>query len=409
MYFIYNIGIGLYHLGIRLASLFNKKAKLWRDGRKDSFELLKSIPKNHPNVIWVHCASLGEFEQARPLIDLFKNSKEETFVLLSFYSPSGFEATKGKHNADLSVYLPQDSPSNAKRWIGEGQVRKAIIIKYEFWYAYLRELNSNRIPTYLVAGIFRPNQVFFKWYGQWFIKQLKAFDHFFVQNEESVQLLHNSGFSDVSLSGDTRFDRVIENAASPFESELLSQFCLNETCIVWGSAWKQEMEILINFHNSNLKSKSIIAPHNIKEEEIQWLSKSLGNICIRWSKLKDANQLKDIQVIIIDEIGLLSKLYRFGKIAVIGGGFGAGIHNTLEAAVYEIPVLFGPNFHKFQEAKDLIQCEGALSSKSTSELEKEIKKLINNPDKRMELGREAKGYVYRHEGSSKKVFEHIIK
>lgn len=375
MRFLYNLSIYSYIFYIRVGSLFNAKAKLMIAGRKNIFEKIKSKilnPKSN-NLIWFHCASLGEFEQGRPLMEKLKSQQPDVKILLTFFSPSGYEIRKNYSGADFIFYLPMDTPSNSKRFIEIVNPQKVFFVKYEFWFNYLTELKNKNIPTYLVSGIFRENHHFFKSTGAWFRKQLSSFTHFFLQDQKSLELLNSIGYKNTTLCGDTRFDRVFEVSKNAKQLDLVKLFVENYKTIILGSSWLEDERMISKFQISNFKL--IIAPHEIAEKhlssiEAQFIPLLRGaGVCLRYSLATEKN-ISDAKILIIDNIGMLSSLYQYGTIAFIGGGFGKGIHNILEAATFGLPVIFGPNYHKFVEAKELIKLGGAFSIKDISEFEK---------------------------------------
>lgn len=350
----------IYQSFIWLASKFNNnKATLFLSGRENVFALLeqKRLPGEH--YVWFHAASLGEFEQGRPIMESLKNSHPEYKILLTFFSPSGYEVRKDYQGADIICYLPMDMSWNVKRFLDIVQPDCAIFIKYEFWMNYLLELKKRQIKTYIVSAIFRESQLFFKWYGGYYRNLLKSFNHLFVQNDESVRLLHSIGFDNVTKVGDTRFDRVADIASNAKELPIVQLFKSDKKVLVAGSSWPNDENILLPYFNQNFPLKLIIAPHEIDEEHLQSIISQLKRPYIRYSQATIEN-IKEADCLIIDCFGLLSSIYRYGEIAYVGGGFGVGIHNILEAAVYGIPVIFGPNFRKFQEAVDLQQKGGAF-------------------------------------------------
>ncbi len=406
MKILYAIGVFLYSVLIRLAANVNAKAKLRRKGVKSTFETLKNF--NSENVIWLHCASLGEFEQGRPLIEKIKKQYPNYQIALSFFSPSGYEIRRNYESADIVFYLPGDSPKNARKIISFLKPKIVFFVKYEFWYWYIKELKNKQIPTYLISGIFRKNQIFFKFYGSFFRKILKNFTHLFVQNKKSVDLLKSYGIANVSVAGDTRFDRVFEISKNRKQFKIIENFISDKFVFVAGSTWKPDEDIIFNFINKqNIKNiKFIIAPHEIKNENINRILNLTGKEIIRYSDCTDEN-IADADVMLIDNIGMLSSLYAYANIAYIGGGFGAGIHNTLEAAVYGIPVLFGTNYHKFDEAKELIKRKAGFSIAGKDEFDKLLQKFLNNPDFRIQSGKNAEIYVKENIGASEKILKAV--
>jgi 3-deoxy-D-manno-octulosonic-acid transferase len=406
MVFLYSLGLKFYYFGILLASLFNRKARLWIKGRKGIFDKIKKQVSAENNLFWFHASSLGEFEQGRPLIETLKSKNKSIKILLTFFSPSGYEIRKNYKQADYIFYLPPDTKKNAVKFINLINPSKAFFIKYEFWYHYLNQLKSNNIPVYLVSANFRPNQVFFRWYGGWFRKILNKFTHIFVQNKKSELLLKNIGLYNVTVSGDTRFDRVAEIARQAKEIEIAAEFKQDSPVIIAGSTWDKDQEILVEFINaSSLKVKYIIAPHEINESAIQNLVKSINKPVIRYSSVSTVN-IKEYQVLIIDNIGMLSSLYRYADIAYIGGGFGVGIHNILEAATFGLPVVFGPNYGKFQEAVDLVESGGAFPINDYRSLKKQFDNLLDKIETN-EAGPISREYVQKNQGATNIILSEI--
>lgn len=366
----YHISILLYVFGIKLASLFNKKAKLWVDGRKNILLHIKISLKESNNNVWFHCASLGEYEQARPVIEKYKCKFPSDKILVTFFSPSGYEQRKNEPLIDYCFYLPIDTLSNAKEFIELVKPKKVFFVKYEFWFNYINQLKEKNISTYLISGVFRPNQLFFKWYGKWYKKVLYGFTHFFVQNEESKKLLNNQGFRNVTLSGDTRFDRVNENATSPKILPIIKSFKDNKTLVVGGSTWKTEEQILSRLNNPTFKL--VIAPHDISEYHIKQIEKLFKQNCLRYSQANTTN-ITGVNVLIIDNIGILSNIYQYADLAFIGGGFTGALHNILEPASFGNVVFFGPKHHKFHEAQELIDDNGAFEISNIIDFEIKLK------------------------------------
>lgn len=398
---IYTLSILFYQAAINVASLFNEKAKFWVNGRVEIFENLKNNIPNDRKVVWFHCASLGEFEQGRSVIEHYRKRFPTHFILLTFFSPSGYEVRKNYPGADCICYLPADTISNTKQFLQIVKPHLVFFIKYEFWFNYLNELKKSNTPTYLISGIFRPNQHFFKWYGGWFRKQLQAFDHFFLQNQTSSNLLKTINFNNTSIAGDTRFDRVIEvvNAAKPLHE--IAAFVDEKPTFVAGSTWPDDEKIIADFVLKN-DVQLIIAPHDVNQTRINSLKHLFGEEATLYSALDVSKK-----VLIIDSIGLLSSLYAYGTWAYIGGGFGSGIHNTLEAASYGVPVVFGPNFQKFQEAKDLIEIGAAKTISTKEEFEQIAKVLFQDNDTRMAKGKLAREYVYKNQGATKIILDYL--
>lgn len=405
---LYHIAVSFYTVAIRIAAVAgHQKAKLWVDGRKAVFRNLEQ--GTHSKTAWFHCASLGEFEQGRPLIEAFRQKYPDYRVVLTFFSPSGYEVKKNYPSADVVTYLPADTPANARRFIRMVQPDIAFFVKYEFWFNYLSELKKRRIPVYLVSGIFRKQQHFFRWYGGWFRKQLKAFDKFFVQNEASYTLI-NALFPGKSLiTGDTRFDRVYDIAkkAKPFQD--IADFKNGRLLFIAGSTWPADEEMMLPAlaaHIESGKIKLIVAPHEVGHTRINALMDKLPGKAVRYSDKPP--ELPEADILVIDSIGILSHLYQYGDIAYIGGGFGVGIHNTLEAATFGLPVIFGPNYHKFQEAVDLIDEGAAFAVDSRQAFRKIVEEMLQAEDYRHKAGEKAREFVFRNKGGTSRILENIM-
>lgn len=401
MNLLYNIFIHLYIIILYLISPFNKKVRTMLKGEKECFEKLKSIRKED-KVAWFHCASLGEFEQGRPLLEEVKKQYPQHKILLSFYSPSGYEVRKNYPLADYIVYLPNDTKKNAKKFVSLVNPDLIFFIKYEFWYNYISALKGRRL--FQVSLILRENQYFFTWYGKWFRKQLGTFEHFFVQNSQTADLLNKIGYKNVTISGDTRFDRVmtIANNAKSFPD--IENFCKGDKKIILaGSSWLAD-EKIIEQAIKNLDIKLIIAPHIVGDTHIKEIQELFPN-AILYSELTENK--KESNVLIINCIGILSNLYQYCDIAYIGGGFGVGIHNTLEAATFGKPICFGTNYHKFQEAVDLINLKAAYSISNEEELRQVFNKLLNNEEIYKQSAKASKNYVEEKIGACKKIIEHL--
>lgn len=356
---LYHIFISFYAFGIKIASLFNAKAKLWVDGRQHILQQIKSSIKSEDEMVWFHCASLGEFEQAKPVIEKLKTNFPAYKILVTFFSPSGFEHRKNDSLIDYVFYLPIDTLKNAKAFIKMVKPKMVFFVKYEFWFNYIMELKQNNIPTYLISGVFRENQLFFKWYGAWYKQVLSGFTHFFVQNETSKNLLLQHHFSNVTLSGDTRFDRVFENALHPKKIPLIEQFKGNDNLLVGGSTWQPEEQILANYSMLHPDCKIIIAPHDISENHLKQIEQLFNQNCLRYSQANEKNVISQ-PVLIIDNIGLLANIYQYADIAFVGGGFSGALHNILEPTSFGNVVLFGVKHQKFHEAAALIAAKGAF-------------------------------------------------
>jgi len=373
----YHIFISCYAFGIRIASLFNAKAKLWVDGRKHILQQIKSSIKNEDEIVWFHCASLGEFEQAKPVIENFKINFSTYKILVTFFSPSGFEHRKNDSLIDYVFYLPIDTKKNAKAFIKMVQPKMVFFVKYEFWFNYIMELKQNNIPTYLISGVFRENQLFFKWYGTWYKQVLNGFTHFFVQNENSKNILLQHHFTNVTLSGDTRFDRVYENAIHPKELPLIEQFKGNDILLVGGSTWQPEEQILANYSVLNPNFKIIIAQHDISENNILTIEKLFNKNCLRYSQTNE-NNVNSQPFLIIDNIGILANIYQYADIALVGGGFTGALHNILEPASFGNVVLFGAKHQKFNEARELITAKGAFEINNETDFGMKMNTILAN-------------------------------
>jgi 3-deoxy-D-manno-octulosonic-acid transferase len=403
MLWLYNIGISFYGLVVSAFSIFNSKAKLFSQGRKNIFDHIEKTVDGTKKHIWFHFASLGEFEQGRPLLEKIKELHPQKRIVITFFSPSGYDIRKNYALAAGVFYLPLDTASNAKRFISLINPEMAIFTKYEFWYHYFKTLNDQQIPLYLISGIFRPNQIFFRWYGSFHRRILGFVDHFFVQNTESVNLLKQLQMENASLSGDTRFDRVAENALSPKKVTLVENGWINSPVFIAGSTWPADERLIAVLIQQQPDWQFIIAPHEIDEAHILDIEKLIPG-AVRYSNLQNG-AANTAQILIIDNIGLLSSLYQYARISYIGGGFGVGIHNTLEAAAFGIPVIFGPKYDKFQEAKDLIALTAARSIETESDLSAAFIHFRENK----EAGKIAQKYVNEKTGSTRQILEFIEK
>lgn len=408
MVFLYNFGIRLYQVLVYFVSYFNKKAKLFRNGRKGWEKRLRESIKENDRVVWFHCASLGEFEQGRPVIEAFRTKYPDIKILLTFFSPSGYEIRKNYQGADYIFYLPLDTYWNSKRFIDIVNPVATIFVKYEFWYFYLNVLKKRGIPTYVISAIFRPEQAFFKWYGGWYRKFLANFQHLFVQNEKSKELLASIGINNVTVAGDTRFDRVIANAQAAKVIPLIEQFVGNSKVLVAGSTWTKDEEVIAEHFKTNPHNlKLIIAPHEIHEQEIEKLRSNFDLKTLRYTRPEECDP-NEAQVLIIDTIGILSSIYRYGHVSYIGGGFGVGIHNTLEAAVFGIPVIFGPNYQRFQEAVELIGIGTASSVNNVVEFNKSVDFYISPNEKNIDVKSINEKFFIEKSGATTKIINNIV-
>ncbi len=412
---LYTFLIVFYGLSIRVVAVFDKKAALWIKGRKRYWitlgKIFGTLPFNQPGrkLAWFHCASLGEFEQGRPIIEAFKKQHPEYLILLTFYSPSGYEVRKAYTGADLTLYLPLDTPSNVRRFVDTVKPDIVFYVKYEFWFNFLSYLQSKKIPTVIVSAVFRPEQHFFKGYGEWPRKILKGFTKIFVQDEDSKELLQFIGIENVEVSGDTRFDRVAAVAAEPKAIEIARAFSMNHKVMVAGSTWPVDEDLIFKliYQNKN-KLRFIIAPHEISADHIDSLMQRAGKTAVRFSKT-NSEEARNAEILIIDTIGMLSQLYQYGTFAFIGGGFGTGIHNILEAAAFGLPVFFGPNFKKFNEAKELINLGGAFEINKPDELIKKVNLLISDKVKISKTSAISKNYVLNGCGATEIILKRVNK
>ncbi len=411
--FFYNIAMLFYYTAAKAVSLFSPKAKDWTEGRKATAQLLKSFSKpNNANRIWFHCSSLGEFEQARPLIEKIKQAKPDAFVLLTFFSPSGYNVRKDFALADVVCYLPHDTKANARALIAAFQPTLVLWTKYDFFYHFLNELNLAKIPVVLFAARFLPTQIFFKSYGTFFRKMLQCFTKIYVQDEASKQLLSSINIES-EQANDTRFDRVIAIASERKTFQAIEKFIAGRRTIVCGSTWQQDEVLLAGIINQNIFENTawIIAPHNVNQQNIQALQNMLSDKVVLFSSLDTTAISPENNVLIIDSIGMLSSIYAYANVAYIGGGFGASVHNVLEAAVYGVPVLFGSNYQKSFECIDLIKEQAAFSIKNKSELTEKINVLLKESNA-VKTGEIARSYVLKRAGGTDKIFtfvgQHLI-
>jgi len=404
--FIYNILTHIAGLFLKGIALFNPKIKLFVNGRKTVFKQLENSISKTDKTIWIHTASLGEFEQGLPIIEKLKTVYPTHKIVVSFFSPSGYEVKKNSKVADCIVYLPLDTKSNANRFLDAINPDLAIFVKYEFWPNYLNELKKREIKTILVSGIFRENQIFFKPFGKGMRKSLETFDHFFVQNKDSKDLLNSIYFTNATVSGDTRFDRVSEILNRDNQLGFIKQFKQNKTTIVYGSSWGNDEAIYLESLNNSKKVKHIIAPHDIKPHKISNLKNSITKPVILYSEI-EGKDLANYDVLIIDTIGLLTKIYSYADIAYVGGGFKTGLHNTLEPAVFGIPVVIGPEYQKFQEAIDLVSEKGILSISNKESYNSTIHKLVSSPTYRLATGKINRNYIQTNAGATNQVLEYL--
>ena len=403
---IYNLGIHIYQLGIRLAGLFSDKPAKMVKGHREAYDLLKSKIDRDARYIWFHAASLGEFEQGRPLIERIRQEYPQYKILQTFFSPSGYEVRKNYEGADIVCYLPMDTPGNAKKFINLVNPCMVFFVKYEFWKNYLNTLYNKGVPVYSVSSIFRPNQIFFRWYGKGYQQVLKTFEHLFVQNEESKKLLANIGVMNTTVVGDTRFDRVLDICAAAKQLPLVQKFKGDALTFVAGSSWGPDEDIFIKYFNAHPEMKLIIAPHVVNDSHMKEIVSKLQRPCIRYTQATEEN-VQQADCLIIDCYGLLSSIYRYGEISYIGGGFGVGIHNVLESAVYGIPVIFGPNNKKFREAQHLLANKGGFEVNGYEDFEVLMDKFLTDEAYLQASGQAAGDYVKNNSGAMEKIMDYV--
>ena len=406
---LYNISIFLYSILIKLTAPFNIKAKQINTGRSQVFPGITAKIKHDKPIVWIHCASLGEFEQGRPVIEAIKKQNPEYRIFLTFFSPSGYEIRKNYDLADYIFYLPADTKKNAQKLIECIRPEIVFFVKYEFWFHYLNELKKRNIPVYLFSAIFREEQLFFKnspW-GKWYRKMLFNFNHFFVQDNHSVDLLHRVGIKNVTKAGDTRFDRVAEIALNGKDIPLIEIFKGNSQLVVAGSTWKPDEELLAQFIHENPDTKFIIAPHETKKGNIERLINLLKTPVICFTEATEVSVINK-QVMIVDTIGILSSIYKYADLAYIGGGFGVGIHNTLEAAIFGMPIVFGPNYMKFNEATSMVQLGVAFPVNDYPELQTILVKLLTGAEKRASIRFECINFTKQNIGATQLILNKVF-
>lgn len=410
MWILYNLSIFLGQLLVAIIAPFNQRVRKWRDGRKGIFSLIAKKVDRSSKHTWFHFASLGEFEQGRTVLEAYREHFPEKRIVATFFSPSGYEVRANYAKADYVFYLPADTPGNAQKFIDLINPEEVFVVKYEFWQNYFRTLHQRNIPLYLVSVIFRKGQVYFKWYGGLFRKTLTYVSYYFAQNQESVSLLHQIGLDNVSLTGDTRFDRVANLSLQDRSIEVVSQFVQNRKVLVAGSTWLPDEELIMSLRQIYPEWKIIIAPHLIDKEHLDEIESRFKD-SVRFSVMSAKVPLQEEQaanVLIIDNMGMLSYLYKYADVAYIGGGFGVGIHNILEAATYGIPVVFGPAYHKFQEAHDLIAAKAAFSVHDLQDLVAVFERL-QDPMTKKEAGKRAHLYVQQQAGATGKIMDYLLR
>ena len=408
MTLLYNLGISLFYFLVVVTSVFNTKAKEWLKGRKHLLINIADTISDKDRIIWFHASSLGEFEQGRPLIEAFRRSMPEYKILLSFFSPSGYQIRKDYSGADYVFYLPLDTKRNARKFLQIVKPEMAFFIKYEFWYHYLTQLKKSKARVYLISAIFRPQQLFFKSYGKWYRNLLKCFDQIFVQNTKSIDLLSTISVTHVTLAGDTRFDRVKGIAVASKKIEIAEKFASGKWTYVCGSTWEKDEEILAEYINQDKADcKFIVAPHEISDSHIAAMTRKFEKKVILYSKA--IKGIEEADVLVIDNIGMLSAIYKYGNVAYIGGGFGTGIHNILEAAVYGLPVIFGPKYEKFIEAVELLKEGGAFSITSFGECKMKFDELRSKKAIYEEASNATKKFITRNLGATETILKYLKK
>jgi len=406
MYTLYNFAIYLYYLGVVVLSFFNKKVRMMWRGERQSFRVVREKLDPNADYIWFHAASLGEFEQGRPLMERIRKEYPQYKILLTFFSPSGYEVRKNYSGADIICYLPLDTPTNALRFLRTIRPCMAFFIKYEFWWNYLHILRHRNVPVYSVSSIFREEQIFFRWYGKRYSKVLKCFTRILVQNEESKKLLSTIDITDVDVIGDTRFDRVLQIRDESKQLPLIDVFCKDKKIFVAGSSWQPDEDIFIPFFNEHREWKMIIAPHVIDEAHLKQIESKLKMKSVRYTKAT-VEEATSAECLIIDCFGILSSAYRYGDVAYVGGGFGVGIHNVLEAAVWRMPVIFGPNNQRFQEARGLLSADGGNEITDGRTFDEVMSRYMSDEEYLKTAGENAGRFVDTCTGATEKVMRLI--
>jgi len=398
---LYSLSIFLADFALKTVALFNKKIKLGVEGRRNTYKILEQNLSQNDKTLWFHCASLGEYEQGLPVFSALRKQYPNHKIVLSFFSPSGYEIRKNTQAADVVVYLPLDKKTNAKRFLDLINPELTVFVKYDIWPNFLTELKLRQLKAILISAVFRKNHSFFKWYGKQTKDALFAFTHIFTQNENSKALLKTIGYNTVSVSGDTRFDRVTNQLSQNNTLDFVEDFKQNSLCIVIGSSWPEDEKLIVNYINrtKNDAVKFIIAPHNIKANQIQQLKNNINKATILFSEKEDQN-ISTFNVLIIDTIGLLSKIYSYADIAYVGGAIGnTGLHNTLEAAVFGVPIVIGKNHKSFPEAQAMIDNNGMISVSNQEELNNSLNSLTNNAEKRLKFGKQNSDFIKKNEGA----------
>ncbi|HFX18225.1 MAG TPA: 3-deoxy-D-manno-octulosonic acid transferase [Flavobacteriales bacterium] len=411
MRLLYNIILTISENLLRVfGNFFGSKIKAFKEGQTDVFNHLRQCLKPEKEVIWVHVSSLGEYEQALPVIERLKKQYPDKQILLSFFSPSGYEVKKDKTPADCVVYLPIDTPKNTQKFVDLVKPKMVFFVKYDLWPNYLIKLQKEQIPTYLISGLFKDNHSFFKWYNKWLKNTLKSFNHFFVQDDLSKQVLEKHGFKNVTVTGDTRFDRVYYIAQENHHFDFVNDFKNNQKLLIAGSTWPKDETLLIQYINSSHQAfKTIIAPHEVDEAHVNQIYQQLDKKTIRYTDITDQTNLKDYDVIILNTIGLLNKLYKYADVVYIGNGFGKSIHNIQEPAVFGTPIITGPNIQKFNEAIDLANSGGLTVIKNYKELKNVLDNLWSDENLRHEKAQITKAYALENVGATQKIMDYINK
>ncbi|MFD2564203.1 3-deoxy-D-manno-octulosonic acid transferase [Aquimarina rubra] len=408
MNFFYNLLISAFNALLPVIGSISPKLSLFAKGRKTVFEVLQKRIQSDDKVIWFHCASLGEYEQGVPVMEILKKKYPDHTLLVTFFSPSGYEVKKNSALADVIVYLPIDTKLNARKFIKLVHPKLAVFVKYEFWPNYLKELNNKSIPITIISAVFREDQAFFKWYGGFMRNALKKVDHFFVQDAISQKLLHQAGFDNVTISGDTRFDRVAHQIEMDNQVDFISEFIGDRLCVVMGSSWQEDEEVFLDYVNQASDDLCfIIAPHEIKDNGVQELKRKLTKKTVLFSN-KEGKSLNDYQVFIMNTIGYLSRVYSYGDIAYVGGAMGtSGLHNILEPATFGIPIIIGQHFEKFREAKQLQKLAGLFSVSNSTEFSKIMNKLIENKRFRQQTGMIAGHFINSNTGATDMIVKYL--
>ena len=405
---LYNICIALYAQIIKIVALWNPKAKQWVEGRKNIFEQMARKISKSDRIVWLHVASLGEFEQGRPIIEQIRKEHPEYKILLTFFSPSGYEIRKNYEGADYIFYLPIDTPLNVKCFLDITHPEIAIFVKYEFWLNYLYELKARNIRTFVISAIFRADSVFFKWYGSRWRQALDSYEQIFVQNKESQTLLHKIGFDNVIIAGDTRFDRVAAIAQAAKKIDIVERFKGESRLFVAGSTWGPDEDILQELINLNPEIKFVVAPHEMNEGRINKIIEATKGGAGRYTQCNAQTSFEGTQVLILDTVGILSSVYGYASWSYIGGGFGVGIHNTLEAATFALPIAFGPNYKKFKEARDMVALGVATKIENAEDLQKWFTPLRDNEQTLRQVSATAKEYTSKHQGATSLIMKIVF-